>query len=162
MPEKYNIKIDRNVSPAVHAARLEAIEKMGIAKLVAGVEKEESTEEFADSFQGIGKMPGKYNIRIDRNVSPAVYAARKFPNAIMKIFNERLYKLEKEKIIIKEEGPTEWVNSLVVVGKKGGDFRICMDPSELNKAIRREHFYIPTISICIPYRQFQIHLFSVF
>ncbi|XP_044766236.1 uncharacterized protein K02A2.6-like [Coccinella septempunctata] len=54
MPEKYNIKIDRNVSPAVHAARLEAIEKMGIAKLVAGVEKEESTEEFADSFQDNG------------------------------------------------------------------------------------------------------------
>ena len=34
---------------------------------------------------------------------------------------------------------------MVVVGKSDGDVRICLDPSELNKAIQRQHFAVPTI-----------------
>ena len=34
---------------------------------------------------------------------------------------------------------------MLVVGKPDGDVRICLDPSELNKAILRQHFAVPTV-----------------
>ena len=40
--------------------------------------------------------------------------------------------------------PTEWVSRIVVTAKPDGDVRLCIDPSELNKAVWREHFVIPT------------------
>ena len=40
--------------------------------------------------------------------------------------------------------PTEWVNSLVVVEKPNGKLQICLDPKDLNKAIKRHHFHLPT------------------
>lgn len=40
--------------------------------------------------------------------------------------------------------PTEWVNSFVIVEKKDGSLRLCLDPSNLNKYIIREHFKMST------------------
>lgn len=56
-----------------------------------------------------------------------------------------LEKLEERKIIKKVTEPTDWVNNLVIVEKKDGSLRICLDPGDLNKAIKREHFQIPTV-----------------
>lgn len=49
-----------------------------------------------------------------------------------------------EKLVIKKiNEPTERVSSLVVQ-KKIGALRTCLDPRDLNKVIRREHFKLPT------------------
>ena len=40
---------------------------------------------------------------------------------------------------------TQWVSSMVVVPKKDGKLCICLDPKDLNRAIRREHYPLPTI-----------------
>ena len=42
------------------------------------------------------------------------------------------------------DGPTEWLNSLVLVEKPNGKLKICLDPRPLNKAIQREHQQLPT------------------
>ena len=47
-------------------------------------------------------------------------------------------------VIKKVDEPTEWVNSLVVGEKPNGDLRICLDPRDLNKAIKREYYQLPT------------------
>lgn len=39
---------------------------------------------------------------------------------------------------------TNWVNSLVIVEKKDGSLRLCLDPKDLNKSIKREHSKPPT------------------
>ena len=52
--------------------------------------------------------------------------------------------MERDEIIAKVDKPTNWVNSLVIVEKKDGSLRLCLDPKDLNKVIRREHFQIPT------------------
>ena len=39
----------------------------------------------------------------------------------------------------------DWVNSMAVLEKADGSLCICLDPSHLNKAIKREHFQLPTI-----------------
>ena len=47
-------------------------------------------------------------------------------------------------MIEKIEEPTEWVNSFVPVTKPNGNLRVCLDPRNLNKSIKREHFKLPT------------------
>jgi hypothetical protein len=47
-------------------------------------------------------------------------------------------------VIAPVDEPTEWVNSLVMPEKKDGSLRLCLDPRDLNKAIMREHYKMPT------------------
>ena len=48
-------------------------------------------------------------------------------------------------VITKVEEPTPWVSQLVVVTKKNGGVRVCIDPRELNKALLREHYTLPIL-----------------
>ena len=48
-------------------------------------------------------------------------------------------------IIEPVEGPTPWVNLVVVVPKSGGDIRLCIDMRRANEAIRRARHPIPTV-----------------
>lgn len=48
-------------------------------------------------------------------------------------------------VVERVDGPTDWVNSMVVVKKMDGNLRICIDPKDLNKALKREHYQMPTI-----------------
>ena len=51
----------------------------------------------------------------------------------------------KQGVLQKADGPFDWVNSMVVVQKKDGSLRICIDPKDLNRALKREHYQLPTI-----------------
>ena len=51
--------------------------------------------------------------------------------------------LENEGIVSKVDKPTDWVNSLVIVEKKNDSLHLCLDPKDLNKAVKREHYRIP-------------------
>lgn len=57
---------------------------------------------------------------------------------------EELDRMEKLHVIEKITKPTNWVNSFVLVEKSNGSLRICLDPRNLNKAIKRPHFPYPT------------------
>lgn len=49
------------------------------------------------------------------------------------------------RLIAKVTEPTKWVNSLVVTEKKDKKkMRVCLDPSNLNKAVLRQPYSIPT------------------
>ena len=57
--------------------------------------------------------------------------------------------MEKEGIIIHETKPTDWISSLVVVqkpGKLGGG----IDPRDLNRAIKRPKYQMPTVDEVLP------------
>ena len=41
--------------------------------------------------------------------------------------------------------PTDWVSSLAYSRKSSGKIRICLDPKNLNEAIRRPHYPTPTL-----------------
>ncbi|KAK2701516.1 hypothetical protein QYM36_019838, partial [Artemia franciscana] len=45
--------------------------------------------------------------------------------------------------------PTDWVNSVVIVEKLDKSLRICIDPHDLNKAIKRPHHPMPTFDEAI-------------
>ena len=50
-----------------------------------------------------------------------------------------LDELVLQDIIVPVTQPTPWISSLVV------HLRLCLDPQDLNKAIQREHYPLPTI-----------------
>ena len=45
----------------------------------------------------------------------------------------------KKGVIVRETEQTEWVSQMVATRKKNGDVRICLDPRDLNKALKRPH-----------------------
>lgn len=56
--------------------------------------------------------------------------------------------MAKREIIAPVEQPTDWVSSMVIVAKKN-KLRICLDPTDLNKAIKRPHYPMPTLEDAI-------------
>ncbi|KAI8498512.1 hypothetical protein Bbelb_237140 [Branchiostoma belcheri] len=107
---------------------------------------EEIKKEYKDVFEGIGQFPGKHRIRVDPDVQPVVHAPRKIPVSLRDPLKKELDRMEALGVIQKVDEPTEWVNSLVVVEKpRTGKLRICLDPRDLNKAIKREHYQLPTL-----------------
>ena len=50
-------------------------------------------------------------------------------------------------IITSVQQTTDWVSHVVVTMKQSGGLRVCLDPQELNKALKRKHFKLPTLMI---------------
>ena len=103
---------------------------------------------FIDVFTGLGKLPVEHDIRLATGVNhidPVVCAAGRLPFRLEDRVFEKLDQMVADGIITPVTEPTEWVSRMMVVGKPDGDVRICLDPSELNKAIQRQHFSVPTI-----------------
>ena len=59
---------------------------------------------------------------------------------------DSLDELQAQQIVTPVMQPTQWISSFVVVPKKDSDnLRICLDPTDLNRAIQRENYPLPTI-----------------
>ena len=101
-------------------------------------------EDYADVFEGLGELPGEYHIEVDPSVSPVIHAARKVPLALQPRLKSDLDEMELKGVISKCDAPTDWVSSLLIVEKKNGSLRLCLDPRDLNRAVKREHFVLPT------------------
>ena len=103
--------------------------------------------EFCD-FPELGRvtvtLPGTYTIKIDPFVKGVVHPVRRQPAALRQKIVEKLREMEVNHQIIKVEEPTESVSSMVVALKKD-KVRICIDPRDLNKAIKREHHPMKTV-----------------
>ena len=86
----------------------------------------------------------EYDIKLKDGAKPTVARCRKIPFALLldKVKCE-IDTMEKDGIIKRISEPTDWVHPMVISKKKNGKIRICIDPTELNKYIRRQHYKIP-------------------
>ena len=57
---------------------------------------------------------------------------------------QELRRMQALGIITPVSEPTDWVSSIVTVEKPNGSLRVCLDPRNLNKAIKRHHHRLPT------------------
>ena len=94
---------------------------------------------YPNSFDRIGSLKGEYNIHMDPTVKPATHARRKVPIESKEAIDKELDYLIEEEIITGQVEPTPWVSSVTFPMKLNGEVRVCLDPSNLNKAIIREH-----------------------
>ena len=102
--------------------------------------------EFECLFSGIGKLRGKtVKLHIDPDVSPKQQPHRRIPFHVRSDVEKELQRLEDLDIIEKVDGPTPWISPIVVVPKKSGEVRICINMREANRAVKREKHLMPTI-----------------
>ena len=109
-------------------------------------------EEYKDVFSGIGHFPGTpYHIQLRADAEPVVNPPRSVNIHQQEDFKNELKRMEEQGIISSVTQPTEWVNAFVIVEKGNGKgLRICLDPRDLNKSIKREHYYVRTIDDILP------------
>ena len=100
---------------------------------------------YPNYFDRLGSLKGEYNIRIDPTVKPAMHARRKVPIESKEAIDRELDYLIEEEIITEQVEPTPWVSSVTFPMKPNGEVRVCLDPSNLNKAIIREHHKLMTV-----------------
>ena len=96
--------------------------------------------EYADVFMGLGCFLGKYNIVMDTNFTPVINAPRRVPLSLQLKLEQTLEAMVRTGMIIKRDKPTGWVSSLLLVEKPDGTIRLCLDLTDLNRAIKREHY----------------------
>ena len=80
-----------------------------------------------------------YCIELADGATPVVRFPKTIPVSQREDVVEELKRMEKFRVIVCQEEPTEWGNSLVVVQKPNGSVRLCIDPRDLNAAMNRSH-----------------------
>ena len=112
-------------------------------------------EEYQDCFHKLGCFPGKkYHIQLIYDHVPVIHPPHTVPVHILPLYKEELNKMIADDVITAVNGPTDWVNSIVCnitetpEGKQ--KIRLCLNPKDLNKNIRREHYYAGTIDELLP------------
>uniref|UniRef100_A0A8C1X2E4 Gypsy retrotransposon integrase-like protein 1 n=1 Tax=Cyprinus carpio TaxID=7962 RepID=A0A8C1X2E4_CYPCA len=125
--------------------QLDLIRKVDALAPSSPTTKTELLSRYASVFQGLGQFPGLHHIHTDPSIPPVIHGCRKIPYAVHDRLKETLDDLEKRGVISKVSKPTAWVSSLCITEKKNGALRVCLDPRDLNKAILRQHYNIPTL-----------------
>ena len=105
---------------------------------------------FPELFSGVGCLDTLYRIDLKTDAKPVKHAARRVHESIRTKVKEELDRLVKDGIIKRVECPTDWVSNIVCVSKPNGNIRLCLDPKDLNKYIKRPHYYSPTIDDVLP------------
>ncbi|GBM41530.1 Uncharacterized protein K02A2.6 [Araneus ventricosus] len=91
---------------------------------------------------GLGNLPGKYHITLGENSVPVVSVTGKLAFSLLEPLKAELDKMVKTGVIEKVTEPTDCVSPLVK--KKNGALRVCLDRQNLNRAIKRSRYNLPT------------------
>ena len=131
------------------------VNSLSTAHAAVSLTREKVLLDYSDCFDKIGKFPGaKYSIKLIEDAQPVVHPPRTVPVHIMPLYKAELDKMLAENIISPVTEPTDWVNSIVcnVRDLANGEkkVRLCLDPRDLHKNIRREHYYSRTIDDILP------------
>ncbi|GBM86008.1 Uncharacterized protein K02A2.6 [Araneus ventricosus] len=94
--------------------------------------------------EGLGNLPGTYHITLCENSVPVVSVTRKVAFSLLEPLKTELARMVKAGVIEKVTEPTDSDSPLVIVQKKNGALRVCLDPQNLNKAIKRPQYNLPT------------------
>ena len=120
--------------------------ELGLVQRISSLKEESLESEYADDFEGLEEIRGaQRKIKIDPNATPVIHPPRRVPVALREPLKEELQRMETLGVIMKATEPIAWVHSLVIAKKKNNKTRVCLDPSDLNRAVIREHFLMQTI-----------------
>ena len=104
---------------------------------------------YPNVFEGIGKFPGPpYTICLDPSVQPKQTPCRPVHIHLKETFKQEIDKMLQAGVLKPVTEVTPWINSFVLVESKDKSgnhkLRICLNPTNLNKAIIREPYHFRT------------------
>ena len=98
--------------------------------------KDQLVSRFPNVFvDGIGKLDGNYHICLDPGIDPVQHAPIRVPVALRSKLLTTLNEMVEQDVMAPVTSPTPWILSMVVVPKKNGKLRICLDPKDLYAAV---------------------------
>ena len=121
---------------------LPAITALGLAACVdATTEADPKTEilaKFPGVFQGLVNLGEEYEIYLKPDATTySLFTPRHVPLPPRQKVQEELNRMESIEVISKVDEPTAWCAGMVVVPKKEGAVRICVDLKPLNENVLR-------------------------
>lgn len=147
-----DVCIQRNINvEAVHVTEesdvdYESLQKKWRRHLPLGKETGDPMEDlkriFPDMFDGsVGLFDGEAELKLTPGATPVQLPPRAVPVSVLPRLKNELDRMEAEGIIRPCPETTSWVHNLVIVVKKSGDIRVCLDPKNLNKCLVRNIHY---------------------
>lgn len=125
-----------------------AIMKLGLIRFIEAVSEAGSShwvDEYATLFEGLGCLKTKAVVRTKSSVEPfALPVPRRVAAARREPLRVELQRMVKLGVIEKVEKPTDWCAPCLVVPKKSGAIRLCIDYTQLNRAVKREYHPLPS------------------
>ncbi|KAI3759391.1 hypothetical protein L6452_07168 [Arctium lappa] len=111
--------------------------------------------EYADCFAwthedmvGIDPEVITHRLNVDPSFNPIKQNSRKFAPERNKVINDEVDNLLKMGKFWEVKYP-DWLANIVVVQKKNGKLRVCIDFTDLNKACPKDHFPLPHIDAMV-------------
>ena len=102
--------------------------------------------EFPSLFSGLGKVKTEVQITLQPDAKPhCVYTPRKIPYPLLPKVKQELDSMLQQGVISPVTVPTTWCSGLVPVPKPNGNVRLCIDLTQLNKAVQREIHPMPSV-----------------
>ena len=118
-----------------------------VPKLITS--KDQILAAYSDVFDGIGYFPGSQcHIQVIPDVTPKQTPCQPVPVHLKEPFNQEIDKMLQAGVLKPVHQATPWINSFVLVEGKDKlenlKLKICLDPTNLNKAIVCEPYHIKT------------------
>lgn len=124
----------------------DAAQELGLICLNKCITKEQSLYEpdcpYSQDLQVQGKIKGSaYDIK----PQPGAQGVLKPVRVLRDRVGAKLDHMVEDDVTMAVTELTDWTRETVVVVKWDGIIRICLDPHDLNQALRREHYPTPTL-----------------
>ena len=101
--------------------------------------------EFPSLFTGLGKVKTEVHITLQPDAKPfCIYTPRKIPYPLLPKVKQELDSMLERGVISPVTAPTAWCSALVPVPKPSGDVRLCVDLTQLNRAVQIEIHPMPS------------------
>ena len=121
--------------------------------------RERILTEYKDVFEGLSCLAGELHFEVDKSVAPVQHQPRKVAVSPKRELKEKIDQHTKCGVLAKVTKHTPWISSMVAV-KKPGKLQICLNPKDLNVALERSNYPLPTIEEIFP-RLAKAKVFSV-
>ena len=120
--------------------------KLGLVARLDSVTVETLKQTYPRICSGLGEMRQPYAIKLKPGAQPfSLKTPRRITLPLMGKVKQELSRMEDLGVICRIEEPTDWCAGIVVVPKKTGAVRICVDLTKLNESVRREKFILPSV-----------------
>jgi len=93
---------------------------------------------------------GTVTLHIDPNIVTRPLLCRRVPLPLEGKLKTTLDSLVQGGVLSVVDEPTDFVSHMAIVEKADHSPRMCIDPQVLNRALKREHFRLPTLDDVLP------------